>query len=74
VRAVRIRIIELQDLCLNGCGDKLKDLLDVVEKLIVKRLAGDEISDVEYEELFYAAEDLYRCVVEDIPEGGEEWS
>jgi hypothetical protein len=49
-------------------------LLDVVEKLIVKRLAGDEISDVEYGELFYAAEDLYRCIVGDFPEGGEEWS
>jgi hypothetical protein len=74
VRAVRIRIIELQEPCLNGCDDKLKDLLDVVEKLIVKRLAGDEISDVEYEELLYAAEDLYRCIVGGAPEGGEEWS
>jgi len=78
----RIRVIELQEAvaedmcaCLDGCEERLEDLLNVVERLVVERLAGEEPGVEELEEVYYAALDLYKCVVgEDIPEGGEEWS
>jgi len=63
----KICIIEVSEdsylhMRLNGCEDKLEELLSVVEKLVSLRLAGVELDEVELMELFYVAEDLYNCV------------
>ena len=55
--------------CLDGCEDLLEELLNIVERLVVKRLAGHDPEVEELEEVLYTALDLYKCV-----RGGDGWS